>query len=65
MMKINVRKTVIVRGVAEANAAPRAGRPRRTEKLNALLRFALGKQLPFDEQSSIWPEANRRAGINR
>ena len=64
-MKINVCKPVAVRGVAEANAAPRAGRPRRAEKLDAPLRFALGKQTPLDEQPSIRSETNRCPGIDR
>ena len=64
-MKIDVRDPVIVRRVAEANATPRAGRSRCAKKLDTPLRVAFGKQASLDEQPSLRPETNRRAGIDR
>ena len=64
-MKIDVRDPVVVRRVAEANATPRTRCSRRTEKLDALLIVALGKQAPLDEQAPLRAEADRRAWIDR
>ena len=64
VMKIDVRQPVAGRRAAEADAAPRTVRVRRAEKLDAPQRIALGEQSSLDEQPSLRPETNRRAGID-
>ena len=64
VMKIDVRQPVAGRRAAEADAAPRTVRVRRAEKLDAPERIALGEQSSLDEQPSLRPETNRRAGID-